>query len=71
MELRGTTSAPQARARATLLQQITVDHSIDPADGVEPVKKLRFDKLFKADVIVGCKKMVLEEARKNQPGLVL
>ena len=29
------------------------------------------DKLFKADIIVRCKKRALEEARKNQPGLVV
>ena len=54
-----------------LAWQITVDHSIDPADGVEPVKKMRSGKSFKADVIVRCKKRALEEARRNQPGLVL
>ncbi len=54
-----------------LAWQITVDHSIDPADGVEPVKKMRSGKSFKADVIVRCKKRALEEARRNQQRLVL
>ena len=54
-----------------LAWQLTIDHSIDPAEGVEPVENMMSDKLFKADVIIQCKKKALEEARKNQPGLVL
>lgn len=53
-----------------LAWQLTIDHSIDPAKGVEPVENNMPVKLF-ADVIIQCKKKALGEARKNQPGLVL
>ena len=53
-----------------LAWQITLDHAIDPADGVEPAPKVISDK-FKADIIIRCKKKALEEARKLQAGLVL
>ena len=32
---------------------------------------MMFDKLFQVDVIMRCKKRALQEARKNQPGLIL
>ncbi len=54
-----------------LAWQITIDHSIDPAEGVEPVEKIESNCLFKADVIIKCKKEALEEARKDRTGLVL
>ena len=53
-----------------LAWQITLDQSIDPADGVEPVQKMISDEL-KADIIVKSKKKALEEARKIQASLVL
>lgn len=54
-----------------LAWQLTIDHSIDPAEGVEPVEKIVFDELFKADISIKCKKEALEEARKDKPGLVV
>lgn len=54
-----------------LTWQITIDYSIDPAEGVEPVEKIASNSLFKADVIIKCKKEALEEARKDRTGLVL
>ncbi len=53
-----------------LAWQITLDHSIDPADGVEPVQKMISEEL-KADIIFESKKKALEEAKKIQAGLVL
>lgn len=53
-----------------LAWQITVDYSIGPAEGVEPVEKIASHSLFKADVITKCKKEALEEARKDRTGLV-
>lgn len=48
-----------------LAWQLTIDHSIDLAKGVEPVKKMMSDKLFKANIIIHHKKKALEEPRKN------
>ena len=52
-----------------LAWQITLDHSIDPADGVEPVKKLGTS--FPGKIIVDCKMQAVREARKNHAGLTL
>lgn len=49
--------------------QITIDHSFDPAEGLESVEMIASN--FKANVIVKCKKIALEEARKDKTGLVL
>lgn len=38
---------------------------------MEPVEKIASNSLFKADVIIKCKKEALEEARKDRTGLVL
>lgn len=44
--------------------------TIDPAEGVEPVRELASYSLFKSDVIIKCKKKAIEEARQDNPGLV-
>ncbi len=49
----------------------TVEHSIDPADGVEPVEKITPDFQFQGEVIIKCKKQALEEAISYQTGLVM
>ena len=54
-----------------LAWQITVEHSIDPADGVEPVEKITSDFQFQGEVIIKCKKQALEEAISYQTGLVM
>lgn len=35
-----------------LVWKLTINHSIDPAERVEPVENMMSDKLFKADVII-------------------
>ena len=54
-----------------LAWQITIDHSIDPAEGVEPVTKLTFHSSLKPDIIVKGKREAIEEAKKDKAGLVL
>ena len=53
-----------------LAWQITIDHSIDPAEGVEPVEKVSSNGV-KADVIIKFKKEAFEAAKKDRTGLVL
>lgn len=50
--------------------QLTLDHFIDPAEGVEPVEKSTFDK-FKANISIKCKIEALKKARKDKPGCAL
>ncbi len=54
-----------------LAWQITIDHSIVPAEGVEPVTKLTFHSSLKPDIIVKGKREAIEEAKKDKAGLVL
>ena len=54
-----------------LAWQITIDHSIDPADGVEPVTIIKPGTNFQGEVAIGCKKQELKEARKEVAGLVI
>ena len=53
-----------------LAWQITIDHCIDPAEGVEPVKDPDSCSLVKLNVIIKGKEKAMEEARKGKPGLV-
>ena len=54
-----------------LAWQITIGHSIDPADGVEPVETMEPGIRFKGEIIIEPKKEALEEAKKNCTGLVM
>lgn len=54
-----------------LAWQITVEHSIDPAEGVEPVETIDPSIVFRGDIIIECKKQALEAAKKDRTGLVL
>lgn len=51
--------------------QLTTEHSIDPANGVEPVPVLSPNFHFRKEVIRGDKEQALKETRKYQTGLVL
>ena len=53
-----------------LAWQISIEHSIDPADGVEPVERMEPDR-FKGKIFIQAKKDALEEAKKYRPGLVM
>lgn len=50
---------------------VTIERSIDPAEGVEPVIVMEPGSFFKGDVTIECKKQALQEARKYRTGLVL
>lgn len=50
-----------------LAWQITIDHCIDPAEGVEPVRELNFCSSVNLDIIIKAKKEAMEEARKDKP----
>ena len=54
-----------------LAWQITTDHAIDPAKGVEPVTNFTSCNSLKPQVIIKSKKEAIEEAKKNNSGLVL
>ena len=54
-----------------LAWQLTVEHSIDPANGVEPVPVISSVSHFKNKVIIANKEQALKEARKYRTGLVL
>lgn len=49
----------------------SVEHSIDPAEGAEPVEMMNPSIVFKGDIIIECKKQALVEAKKDSKGLVL
>ena len=62
-------------ARPTLYEHwlawpISYEHSIDPADGVEPVEIMEVDR-FSGKIVIQPKKNALEEARKYRAGLVM
>ena len=50
-----------------LAWQMTVDHSIDPADGVEPVEIIKPGTNFPEEIIIDGKTQALREARKITP----
>ena len=54
-----------------LAWQITIDHSIDPAEGVEPITILDSYNTLQPEVIIKSKKEAMAEARKDNQGLVL
>lgn len=54
-----------------LAQQVASNHAIDPADGVEPVPRPRYDSNFSKIVIIEAKKKALEEAKKYRAGFVI
>ncbi len=54
-----------------LAWKFTIDHCIDPAEGVEPDRRPDSYSLVKLDVIIKGKKEAMKEARKDKPGLVL
>ena len=54
-----------------LAWQITIEHSIDPADGVEPVEVIKSGTCFEGKVIVKGKKEALHEATRYRAGLVM
>ena len=54
-----------------LAWQITIEHSVDPVDGVEPVESIEPDR-FKGNIFIQAKKDAIEEAKKisARPGYV-
>lgn len=54
-----------------LAWQLTIDHSIDPADGAEPVKIIKPDTKFVGEIIIDSKIQALREARKSRTGLTM
>ncbi len=53
-----------------LAWQISIEHSIDPADGVEPVDTMEVNR-FTGKIVIQPKKEALEEAKKYRTGLVM
>lgn len=53
-----------------LAWQLTTEHSIDPAHGVEPVPITSTDFCFKGKVIIENREQALHEATKNRTGLI-
>lgn len=53
-----------------LAWQISIEHSIDPADGVEPVEAMEVDR-FMGKIVIQSKKNALEEAKKYRTGLFM
>ena len=51
-----------------LAWQITVDHAINPADRVEPVKIVQSDTNFPGKVFINNKSQALKKARKDHAG---
>lgn len=54
-----------------LAWQLTTEHPIDPATGVEPVPVIGPDLHFKNEVIIGHKEQALKEDEKYRTGLTL
>ena len=54
-----------------LAWQMTVDHSIDPADGVERVEIIKPSTSFVGKIIIDNKAQALAEARKDHLGLTM
>lgn len=53
-----------------LAWQISFEHSIDPADGVEQVETMEIDR-FSGKIVIQPKESALEEAKKYRAGLVM
>lgn len=53
-----------------LVWQITIEHLIDPTDGVEPIETMKQDK-FQGTIVIQSKKNIIKEARKYRPSLVM
>lgn len=54
-----------------LAQQVAINHSIDLADGVEPVDSSGLATHFSGNVIIAGKEKALEEARQYREGTVM
>lgn len=54
-----------------LVWQLTTEHSIDPATGVEPVPVIGPDLHLRTKVIIGHKEQAIKEAKKYRSGLIL
>ncbi len=54
-----------------LAWQMTLDHSFDPADGVEPVEVINPGINFQREIIIDCKKQALRKATKDNAVLVI
>ena len=50
---------------------MTVDHFIDPADGVDPVEIIKPSTSFMGKIIIDNKVQVLAEAKKDHLGLTM
>lgn len=50
---------------------ITVQHSIDPADGAEPVEIINPKFQFQGEIIIKCWKQALEEVTRYRTSLVM
>ena len=50
---------------------MTVDHAIDPADGVEPVEIIQPDTNFSGKIFINNKSQALREAKRDHAGLVI
>ena len=57
--------------RKWLAWQLTVDHSIDPADGLEPVEIIKPSTSFAGKIVIDNKAQALTEARKDHLGLTM
>lgn len=53
-----------------MVWQITIEYSIDPVVGVEPVLSIETDK-FEGRIIIQVDKHAIEEAKKLWPGLAI
>ncbi len=54
-----------------LAWQMTIDHSIDPADRVELVEVIKPGTNFQGEIIIDCKKQALRETTKDRANLVI
>lgn len=52
-----------------LAWQITLDHAIDPVEGVEPVELVEYVAKFERQVVVEASKDALEKAKRDCKGL--
>lgn len=57
--------------RQWLAWQTTVDHCIDPAKGVEPIRRSDSYRLVKLNVIIKVKKERMKKIRKDKSALVV
>lgn len=54
-----------------LAQQMAYNHSINPADGVEPVPNPSLDINFSENIVIEAKKQALKEVKKYHAGYVI